>query len=52
MFWWNINKRFYPNVWDIIDGHCIDSETPEETLIRELKEEIGVIPISFSLLQR
>jgi mutator protein MutT len=39
--------EFYPNVWDIIGGHCEPDETPEETLIRELKEEIGITPRLF-----
>jgi 8-oxo-dGTP diphosphatase len=38
---------FYPNVWDIIGGHSKENETPEQTLSRELREEIGVIPTSF-----
>ncbi len=41
------NRTFYPDVWDIIGGHCKDNETPEQTLSRELKEEIGVTPINF-----
>ena len=38
---------FYPNVWDTIGGHAKKNETPEETLSRELNEEIGVTPIKF-----
>jgi 8-oxo-dGTP diphosphatase len=38
---------FYPNVWDIIGGHSKKNETPVETLSRELREEIGVIPTNF-----
>lgn len=30
--------KFYPRVWDIIDGHMEGSETPEQTLFRELQE--------------
>ncbi|KYK36292.1 MAG: hypothetical protein AYK19_09015 [Theionarchaea archaeon DG-70-1] len=40
--------QFYPGVWDIIGGHCKNGETPEQALKREFREEIGVIPISFS----
>ena len=36
--------KFYPNVWDIIGGHMEDNETPEQTLLRELREELGVTP--------
>jgi 8-oxo-dGTP diphosphatase len=41
------NQDFYPNVWDTIGGHCEGNENPEQTLIRELKEEIGIIPVAY-----
>ncbi|MDE0427778.1 MAG: NUDIX domain-containing protein [Candidatus Poribacteria bacterium] len=40
-------RTSYPNVWDMIGGHCESDETLEQTLIRELQEEIGVTPIRF-----
>lgn len=40
--------QFYPDVWDIIGGHCEDGETPEQALKRELGEEIGITPTSFN----
>ena len=40
--------KFYPGVWDIIGGHVEDNETPEQTLSRELHEEIGVSPTHFT----
>lgn len=30
----------FPHHWDLIGGHVDDGETPEESLIRETKEEI------------
>jgi 8-oxo-dGTP pyrophosphatase MutT (NUDIX family) len=39
--------KFYPDVWDIIGGHCKNNETLEQTLSRELREEIGVTPTGF-----
>jgi 8-oxo-dGTP diphosphatase len=30
-----------PNCWDIIGGHVEQGETPEECIVREVKEEIG-----------
>ena len=39
--------KFYPGVWDIIGGHCENNETQEQTLSRELQEEIGVTPTKF-----
>ena len=41
------DRRFYPDVWDVIGGHCEGDETPAETLVRELEEEIGVKPSAF-----
>jgi 8-oxo-dGTP diphosphatase len=32
----------FPNHWDLIGGHVEEGETPEETLIREFKEELGL----------
>ena len=39
--------KFYPNVWDISGGHCEKNETLENTLVRELQEEIGVTATEF-----
>ena len=40
-------RRFYPGVWDLIGGHVEAGEAPEEALVRELGEEIGVTPLSW-----
>jgi 8-oxo-dGTP diphosphatase len=32
----------YPNHWDLIGGHVEEGETPEEALIREVKEELDI----------
>ena len=45
------HRRSYPNVWDMIGGHCETGETPEQTLIRELQEEIGVTPTVFEQIE-
>jgi len=42
--------RSYPNCWDIIGGHREAGETFERTLVREVKEEIGVTPVDFAKL--
>lgn len=31
-----------PNMWDLPGGHVEDYETPEECIVREMKEEMGV----------
>ena len=45
------NRAFYPDVWDVFGGHIEANETPEDTLIRELKEEIGIEPTQWSYLE-
>lgn len=32
----------YANMWDIPGGHVENGETPDECIVREMKEEIGV----------
>ncbi len=32
----------FPGHWDLIGGHVEEGETPEEALVREVKEEIGI----------
>jgi 8-oxo-dGTP diphosphatase len=44
------HRSFYPHVWDIIGGHGTSNETPEQTLTRELKEELDVIATEWKLL--
>ena len=44
------SKRICPNLWDILGGRIETGESPEQTLARELQEEIGVIPTSVAAL--
>jgi 8-oxo-dGTP diphosphatase len=32
----------FPNHWDLIGGHVEEGETPEEALVREVKEELNI----------
>lgn len=32
----------FPGYWDLIGGHVEEGETPEEALVREVKEEIDI----------
>jgi len=43
----NIPTIHAPNKWSLPGGGGENGEGPEETLLRELKEEIGVIPTKF-----
>ena len=39
----------YAGLWDIVGGHGEEGEAPEDTLKRELKEEIGIEPTEYRL---
>jgi 8-oxo-dGTP diphosphatase len=32
----------FPNHWDLFGGHLEEGETPEQALVREVKEELGI----------
>jgi 8-oxo-dGTP diphosphatase len=32
----------FPNHWDLIGGHVEEGETPDEALVREVKEELDI----------
>ena len=44
-------RAFYPNVWDVFGGHIEPGEHPDQTLIRELQEELGVTPTQWMALE-
>jgi 8-oxo-dGTP diphosphatase len=44
-------RAFYPNVWDMFGGHIEPDEQPEQTLIRELQEELDVTPVRWMELE-
>ena len=39
----NIPTIPYPNMWDLPGGHVEENESPEECIVREMKEELNVI---------
>ncbi len=36
------NKKIKPNLWEVCYGHVSKGEEPEEAIIREVREEIGL----------
>ena len=41
----------YPNMWDIPGGHVEKDETPEQCIVREMKEEMGLDIQGFELFK-
>lgn len=44
-------REFYPGVWDVFGGHVEPGEGNQQTLIRELQEELGITPTDWSYLE-
>ena len=42
----------YPNMWDIPGGTVREDETPEECIIREIEEELGLVLTGLVLFER
>lgn len=45
------DRAFYPGVWDVFGGHVEPAEGYEQTLIRELQEELGITPKQWNYLE-
>lgn len=42
----------YPNMWDIPGGNVEEGETPEECIIREMMEEMGILLTDIQLFEK
>lgn len=40
---------WYPEVWDVFGGHAEQGEAPVQTLLRELREELAIVPTRYQL---
>ena len=45
----NIPSIPYPNMWDVPGGHVEKFESPEQCIVREMKEEMNLILDAFEL---
>ena len=43
-------KKVWPRHWDTIGGRVEAGESPDEALVREVLEEVGVTPTKFRLI--
>jgi 8-oxo-dGTP diphosphatase len=44
-------RTLYPDVWDLFGGHVEPGEGHQETLVRELQEELGITPDQWTFLE-
>jgi 8-oxo-dGTP diphosphatase len=44
------SKKVWPGHWDTIGGRVEAGESPDEALVREVQEEVGVTPTEFRLI--
>ncbi|HEV8692652.1 MAG TPA: NUDIX domain-containing protein [Lysobacter sp.] len=45
------DRAWLPGAWDVFGGHIEAGERAEDALVRELAEELGIIPLQFQSLE-
>lgn len=49
----SLQKATSPGAWDMsCGGHILSGQKPEETLRRELEEELGLVDVNFNLVEK
>jgi len=48
----NIQTIRYPDCWQLVGGGIEEGETPEQALIREVKEEVSIDLIQYKLIDK
>jgi 8-oxo-dGTP pyrophosphatase MutT (NUDIX family) len=44
-------RALYPDVWDVFGGHVEADESPGQTLVREVQEELAITPTQWLFLE-
>lgn len=45
------SRQLYPDVWDMFGGHVEPGEATDQTLVRELQEELGITPTQWKFME-
>lgn len=46
----SLRRKAYAGLWSFPGGHIEPGETLEQALVRELREEMGIVPVAFDAL--